>query len=121
MGLIEKLAGSIEERTLDSIERNLQAVLNSKRGYGGVVEVYGLGAYDVHLATKPALATLIAEMTNAILRFEPRLKGPRIHLLGRDPKLWAVFELNGSVDGEPKRFLIRFHTVYRNVEVEAVR
>ncbi|MCK6588098.1 MAG: GPW/gp25 family protein [Polyangiaceae bacterium] len=120
MGLIDKLAGSIEERTLESIARNVQAVLNSKRGYGGVVEVYGLGAYDAHLATKPLIAALITEMTDAVVGFEPRLKNPRIHLLGRDPRLWAVFELNGTVDGEPKRFLIRFHTVYRGVEVEAV-
>jgi predicted component of type VI protein secretion system len=120
VGLIDKLSGSIEERTVESIARNVGAVLNAKRGYGAVVEVYGLGTYDRHVATKPLVEALVAEMTEAVQRFEPRLATPSIRVLGRDRQLWVRLELEGTVDGERRRFSIRFHSVFRNVEVEPV-
>jgi predicted component of type VI protein secretion system len=121
VGLFDKLSGSMEERTIASITRNLAVSLNAKKGYGGVVDVHGLGAYDQHLATKPLVKALLAEMLEVIRACEPRLQAPALRVLGRDRELWVRLELTGTVDGAPHRFSIRFHSMFRTVEVEAVR
>ncbi len=121
MGLFDKLSGSMEERTIASITRNLAVSLNAKKGYGGVVEIHGLGAYDQHLATKPLVKALVAEMLEVVRACEPRLRDPALKVLGKDREFWVRFELTGTVDGAPQRFSVRFHSMFRTVEVEAVR
>jgi len=120
LGLFDKLGGSMEERTIESIGRNLEAVLNTRQGYGAVVEVYGLGAYDAYLATKPLVETLTAEMTEMIRRFEPRLCDPVVRVLGRDKELWVRFSVTGTVGGKQQAYRVLFHSVFRNVRVETL-
>ncbi len=117
MGFLDKLNGSMEERTIESVAKNLEAVLNTKQGYGAVIEVYGLGGYDVYQATKPLIKALTAEMDQAIVRFEPRLEEPKVELIGRDRELWVRFVVKGRIDGVARRFLISFHSIFRNVRV----
>jgi predicted component of type VI protein secretion system len=116
MALYEKLKGA-EEPALASIARNLEAVLNAKKGHAAAVEVFGLGNYDRHFASKPAVNTLIAEMTEQVLAFEPRLMKPRIEITGRDPSLWVHFDLTATYAGGSCRFRLLFHSVFRNVRV----
>jgi type VI secretion system protein len=112
-----KLAGNPDEHTLESIARNLEAVLNAKRGHSGAVEVFGIGGYDGIHATKPFVSALTRDMLEQIRRHEPRLTEPQITLMGRDPALWVRFQLSGRCKGEPCSFAILFHSVFRGVRV----
>ena len=105
---------------MESITRNIDAVLNAKAGYSSVVNVFGLGRYDAYFANKELIETLIAEMLLSIRNFEPRLLSPRLMLVGRDRTVWAKFSLTGTVGDTPVTFDIRFHTIFRNVEVKRV-
>lgn len=117
------------EREVVAITRNLGAVLNSRKGTSSVVSDFGLGDYEgesapggaprPHLATKEVLAVLVPELAAQVARYEPRIADPRVEVLGRDRKLYALFEVTGSVAGRPARFRLALHTVYRNVLVEA--
>jgi predicted component of type VI protein secretion system len=111
-----KLSGTHEPR-LESIARNLEEALNAKRGYSSSVEVFGLGRYDGHFATKPLLDDLGAEMLEVVRSFEPRLLEPKLVLLGRDRGLWVRFSLTGLVGSVPANYHVLFHSILRNVHV----
>jgi predicted component of type VI protein secretion system len=111
-----KLA-SHEEQLRESILRNLEAILNAKRGYSAAVEVFGLGRADGYFAKRPLVEGLVRDMLEVIRCHEPRLGSPSLSLVGRDHDLWVNFELFGTVSGAPCVFVIRFHCVFRNVQV----
>jgi predicted component of type VI protein secretion system len=117
----DKLAGGVQDSTVTSVARNLEAVLNAKKGYSAVVEVYGLGDHEVHFATKPLVDALVAEMTEAVRRFEPRLARPAVRLIGKDRSLWVELELVGEIAGKRVGFAVLLHSVLRNVRVELLR
>ncbi|MDI1448133.1 GPW/gp25 family protein [Polyangium sp. 6x1] len=116
MSFFGKLRGDHEPR-LESIARNLEVSLNAKGGYASAVEVYGLGRYDGHFATKPLLDELCAEMIGVVRAYEPRLFEPKLTLIGRDRGLWVRFSLTGLVGGQPVTYHVFFHSVLRNVSV----
>lgn len=117
MTLIERLGGTTETAGL-SIARNLASVLNARRGYAAVVEVFGLGEHDVFAESKPRLDGLIADMLGQVRRFEPRLSGVTIDYSGREGSVWALFRIQGDLaDGGRLAFRVRFHVVLRNVVV----
>ncbi|WP_437491832.1 GPW/gp25 family protein [Sorangium sp. So ce1014] len=117
MSFFGKLSGNPDERALESIARNLEAVLNAKRGHAGAVEVFGIGGYDGIHATKPFIGALSQEMLEQVKRHEPRLTEPQLTLIGRDRALWVRFRLSGRCQGEACSFAILFHSVFRSVRV----
>ena len=117
MSFLSRLAEAPEEPAIEAIARNLEAVLNAKQGYAGAVEVFGIGSYDGHFGDKGLVETLKAEMIEKVRRFEPRLREPKITLVGKDPALWVRVSLSGRVGGETRLFAVLFHSVLRNVRV----
>src|SRR5262245_11405084 len=117
MSFMSRLAGASDEPLVDSVARNLESVLNAKQGYAGEVEVLGLGRYDVHLGDRGLLAALSAEMIEQVRRHEPRLREPRLTLLGRDKALWVRFSLSGRLEGQTRSFSVFFHSIFREVRV----
>ena len=121
MAFIDKLAGSMEERTRDSIGRNLEAIFNARKGYGAVVETYGVGSFDEHVTAKPLILALCAEMTEAIRRFEPRLRDPAVRVVKRERHPWWRLEVTGTVDGERCAYGLLFHSIFRDVKLDRAR
>lgn len=117
MSFVSRLAGAPEERAIDAVARNLEAVLNAKQGYAGTVEVFGVGSYDGHRGDRELLDTLMAEMIEQVRRHEPRLREPKLSLRGRAEGLWVCFSLRGRMDEEPRSFAVLFHSIFRNVRV----
>ncbi len=118
MTLFEKLSKTEGASSLaESIARNLEAVLNAKEGYAAAVEVFGIGRYDGHYASRPLIETLSLEMLQKVRSFEPRLKDPALGLIGRYRTLWALFRLTGRCNDQPQSFEIFFHSIFRNVRV----
>ncbi len=121
MSFRDKLAGGEDESTLDSVAGNLEVLLNAKKGYSAVVEVFGLGDHEAHFATKPLVDSLVAEMTEAVRQFEPRLARPSIRLVRRNRSMWVELHLVGEISGKRVGFLVLLHSVLRNVRVELLR
>ena len=120
MSLYGKLTGH-EEPMGESVARNLEAILNSRRGYSAAVEVFGLGRADGCFASRPLVTGVIKDMLETIRNHEPRLGSPSLTLVGRDRDPWVNFELRGVVSGEPCLFRLRFHCVFRHVQIGLVR
>lgn len=120
MPLYEKLSKKPEGAlaTLpESVARNLEAVLNAKEGYAASVEVFGIGRYDGIYGHQRLIEALSAEMLEKVQTFEPRVKEPAIHFVGRYRALWVLFRLSGRLKEQPCSFEIFFHSVFRNVRV----
>lgn len=117
---MERLAGDMSEDLVQGIARNLEAVLNTKRGYGSVVEVFGLGEHDVFRESKSRMDTLLGEMLDQIRRYEPRLLNVALVFAGRESSNWALFRVTGVTrEGVPLAFRLRWHVILRNVMVSA--
>jgi predicted component of type VI protein secretion system len=116
------------DREVLAVTRNLTAVLNSRKGTGSVVADFGLGDYEglrapdgtwePHLATQDILSVLVPEIGAQVARYEPRIKDPRVAVLGRDEHLRAIFAVTGVISGRRVRFRLALHSVFRDVRVE---
>lgn len=116
-------------REVAAVIRNLESIFNSRKGVGCVVPGYGLGDYEgatladgttqPRLGTKDILRVLVPEIEAQVRRFEPRIAGPRVEVLGRDGRMGALFAVHGAVSGRQIRFRLALDTIYRDVEVQA--
>jgi type VI secretion system protein len=106
------------EGELEQVRQNLEAVLNTKEGYGYFVEGFGLGRYTEKFGTQLLMKTLTGELLHSVQTHEPRLQEPELELRGRDSGLWLHFVLTGSLQGAPCTLRVLFHTVSGQVRVE---
>lgn len=104
--------------TLSLVIRNIQAILNTKEGFGYFLPGFGLGAYTARSGTSDLVETLTAEMEATVRRYEPRIANPELTLLGRDAGLELLYTLTGEIEGERHTLLIRFDTIGAMVRVE---
>jgi type VI secretion system protein len=103
---------------LAQVRQNLEAVLNTKAGYGYFVQGYGVGNYMEKFGTRQLMSTLTDELLHSMRQFEPRLQEPELKLRGRDSGLWLHFVLSGVLNGAPCTLRLLFHTVSGQVRVE---
>ncbi|MDY7233071.1 type VI secretion system baseplate subunit TssE [Hyalangium rubrum] len=104
--------------SLTHVIRNIEAVLNTKSGYGYFVRDFGLGAYTEKYGSRDLLKTLVEEIQSEIEQHEPRMSEVSVELKGRDSGLWLHFELKGVVNDQPCKLRLSFHTVSGLVRVE---
>ncbi|MCP3161392.1 GPW/gp25 family protein [Myxococcus qinghaiensis] len=103
---------------LEHVLRNLEAVLNTKAGYGFFRRDFGLGEYTEKYGTRELVESLTGELRDEIARYEPRLSDVELTLRGRDAGLWLHFGLTGVVAGERRKLKLRFDTLSAHVRVE---
>lgn len=103
---------------LEQVRQNLEAVLNTKEGYGYFAEGFGLGRYTEKYGTQELMKTLTGELLHSVETYEPRLRDADLELRGRDSGLWLHFVLTGTLGGEPCTLRLLFHTVSAQVRVE---
>lgn len=97
MALLRKLAGGkgkIEDTEMNSIIDNLNNILGTKRDYGFFLQNFGLSDYK-YLGTSEYIGkVLIAEITENIKFFEPRIELNKVVQIKDEP----LFHLAFSID-----------------------
>lgn len=111
-------AGRTHRDGLAHVLLNLEAVLNTKAGYGFFRRDFGLGDYTEKYGTRELVETLTRELRDEIAAHEPRLSDVEVTLRGRDAGLWLHFGLTGVLGGERRRLRLRFDTQSGHVRVE---
>ena len=104
--------------TLAQVRQNLEAVLNTKEGYGYFIQGFGLGRYTEKYGTRELMKMLHEELLQSVRQFEPRLQELELELRGQDSGLWLHFMLTGVFEGAPCSLRLLFHTVSGQVRVE---
>ncbi len=96
-------------RTIDSIIRHLQRILNTKHGNVPIAEDYGTPDFTDFFLTLPKTETnpkreIEKAIRLAIQKYEPRLRGVRVNLIDSD---------EGEADGYTDPLTIRFQITGR--------
>jgi len=99
---------------LDSIQENLEHLLNSREDYSSVIRDFGIGQYYAQPDTIHAVRTLMKEILDDIARFEPRLKVLSLETAGRDSSMMLHLDLTGIVANTRYLFKLRFDQIYNN-------
>ncbi|MBN8468138.1 type VI secretion system baseplate subunit TssE [Corallococcus sp. AB004] len=105
--------------SLEHVMRNIEAVLNTKKGYGFFMHDFGLGGYTEKLGTRELVEALTAEIQQEVTQHEPRLVEPEVKLRGRDSSLWLYFDCKGTFNGQPCHLSLLFHSTTGRVRVQA--
>ena len=100
-----------------AIVANLEAVLNTREGYGYFVTDFGIGGYEAFKGTREASVALGNEVAQEIGKYEPRIRNPVVVLLGRSSERHVDYQLLGEVGGARRRYVVRFDTLSTNFAV----
>jgi len=86
-----------QDDILASVVRNLLHLLNSRREYGSLLCSFGLADYLAESGGHHAMLTVLREITDTILIYEPRLRVLSLKSVGRDDSLRLRIELEGML------------------------
>jgi type VI secretion system protein len=122
---LDKFKGRSDEprgsrHSLDHVMRNIEAVLNTKEGFGYFRQDFGLGDYTAKFGGRDMMKVLAEEILEEVENHEPRISGVKLELKGKDSALMLNFLLTGVVNEAPCKLSLRFHTVSGHVQVEQV-
>lgn len=106
------------DRTIRLIVRNLNHVLNSRKRYDCVLAEFGIGDYDDPRHIDRTIRTLVSEIKEATVRFEPRLRDPEVVAASHDARLRIHLSITGTAMGQPYRLRVQFDTRTRRATVE---
>lgn len=113
-----RLAQLAPERAPAEIARNLGFVFNTRKACGSVISDFGLGDYEREVNTGRVVEALRVELLAAVSRHEPRIREPRVRLLGGWRTHLVRFEIAGRVDGEACALDVDIDTTTRRVTVQ---
>lgn len=115
------ISGSHQHRgvmhSVEHVVRNLEALLNTKEGFGYFVEGFGLGGYASRQGTHELVEELTREIRGEIERHEPRVRVLDLVLLGRDAEMWLQYDLRCEIEEKPARLRVAFHALSARVTV----
>ena len=112
-----RLAQLAPERASAEIVRNLGFVFNTRKACGSVVADFGLGDFEAEGTTARAVEALRGELLATVRRYEPRLRGPAVRLLGRWNYNMVRFEVAGQVGDQACTLDVDIDTTTREVTV----
>ncbi|KFE63040.1 GPW/gp25 family protein [Hyalangium minutum] len=110
--------GASAREPLGPVLRNLEAVLNTREGYGFFQQGFGLGDYTGDRGGKELVPFLTEELQRQVAQYEPRLRDVEVTLRGQDAALCLHFEVTGLLSGEALRLGLIFDTVSSRVRLE---
>lgn len=112
-----RLAQLAPEPAPAEIARNLGFVFNTRKACGSVLADFGLGDYEREVNTGRAVEALRVELLAAVNRHEPRIREPRVRLLGGWRASMVRFEIAGRVDDRACALDVDIDTTTRQVTV----
>jgi type VI secretion system lysozyme-like protein len=122
MALLEKLSPARRRdgraRGLERILRNLENMLNSKRGYSApLLPEFGIRTLTEYGSRDAIGAAVIEDVRECIERYEPRLRLDSIKLDDEHNPLRLSFTLECTLVGDPHQLQLSFDTVFKRFDV----
>lgn len=102
---------------ISAIVRNLDHLLNTRKGCGSVVAELGVGDYEAAPTTHHAVLALRAELEQLVRGYEPRLAEPRVIVLGGVGARVVRFELRARIADEDQVFWLDIDAETRHFDV----
>lgn len=117
MSLLNRIGAVRDGDRARAIARNVEAILNSKRGYGGTLAHFGLTDLEIEDEAAVHLEELADDMQAQIVLFEPRLSAVQVSVLGPGEGQWLRLLVAGVDHGHLRRLLVRYDRLLRCCEV----
>ena len=114
---LARLAQLAPERTAVAVVKNLGFVLNTRKACGSVIADFGLGDYEREGTTSRAVEALRTELLTCVRRHEPRIRAPKVRVLGGWHFNFVRFEIAGDIDDQPCAIDVDIDTTTNHVTV----
>jgi type VI secretion system protein len=101
------------KRTIDSVLRHLQQILNTRRGSVPIAEDYGMPDFTDLLHSYPeSLREIERSIRQTIQKYEPRLKAVRISFIPQDDDIFSLrFQIVAQLATEQEKLPVLFESV----------
>ena len=125
MALFEKFqrggeaAAETGAERLSSVIRNLNHVLNTRRGFGAFLPDYGIRDLNEYTSREQIARAVMAEVKRNIAAFEPAVEGVEIVMEESGSPFTLSFRLDCRVREEARSLTVVFDTVARSVRVDS--
>ncbi len=103
---------------LAPVLRNLEAVLNTREGYGFFQQGFGLGDFTGGRGGQELVPFLTEQLQEQVTQYEPRLRDVEVEMKGQDAALWLHFAVTARLGEEPLQLRLLFDTVSGRVRLE---
>jgi len=121
MALFEKLSPKKPRNGrrghLERILRNLENVLNSKRGFGSLLPDFGIRTLSEYSSREAIGVAVMQDVRECIERYEPRLRLDEIALDEERSPMRLSFTLKCTVVEDPHELQVSFDTVFNQFDV----
>lgn len=120
MTILNRIGAVGDPNRAHGIARNIEALLNSKRGYGGTLAHFGLADLEIEDEIAVHLEQLADDMQDQLERFEPRLSPVSVRVLPSTDIQRVVLAIEGVDRGRVRRFQARYDAYLRCVDVSVI-
>lgn len=103
---------------ISDIMQNLQHVLNVRKGYGSVIKNMGIGDYNQYHNQKDVVNTIIEEIKENVVLYEPRVQLIDIKEVKSEHAFRIRFELKCRIIEDSRPIYIVFNSIHSNISVE---
>lgn len=121
MALFKKFYFDIKSKTKDeeilSIVENLNNILNTKKGYGAILDDFGIYDMNEYSSSDDISRKIIEEVKQNIEQYEPRLKFINMSVKKDDNLFRLFFEIECMVRESKKSLHMEFNPVFNNFHV----
>ncbi len=119
MGLLDRFSDRDTKLSkLESILENLNCVLNSKKGFGTMLQGFGIGDYNEYKGRDAIVRTLVKEIEHNINEYEPRVRVVEIREVESEMASRLRFEMRCEILNEDKPLFVNFDTANAKIEIE---
>ena len=110
--------GGSSEGTIEAVLRNLRYILNAKRGYGSILEDFGISDLS-HCSSRDALVEILSEeIRHTIAQYEPRVSILDVMATPNARASQVSMVLTCELKAERASFDLVFDTARTNFSVE---
>jgi type VI secretion system protein len=105
------------DRGIKQILENLENVLNTRRGYGSILQDFGISHISQHGTREHLAHLIIEEVKQNIEKYEPRIELENITYEESNNPLRLSFKISGRVRHHEKCLRLIFDTVFGAFDV----
>ena len=117
----ERITNQLEEGSdrneIRSILRNLNNMLNTKKGFGSVLEGYGIRDLNEYSSREQLTEAVVEEVRQNIELYEPRVELKEIVVEDAADPFRIAFRIECRVKETRESLLMEFNSVHKNMNV----
>ena len=103
---------------LQRVVANLNRVLNTKRGYGGILTDFGISDLNECTSRDVLIIKIMEEVKRNIELYEPRLQLINIAVKDNKDAFRISFDINCILKDTRKALVMEFNSVYNNFNIK---